>query len=368
MKIPFLSLDFQNNLFREKILSSIERVYDSNNYVLGQNVTNFEKEYSSLNSVKYTIGVGSGLDALFISLKAIGIKKGDEIIVPSNTYIATWLSISNTGAKIVPVEPRIDTYNIDESLIEQKITHNTKAIMPVHLYGHPSEMDKIMRIAKKYNLFVIEDNAQAQLATFKEKFTGTFGHINATSFYPTKNIGAIGEAGAITTDLKKYERFSRLFRNYGSEKTYHNIIIGMNSRIDELQASILNVKLGYINFLNNLRIKSAQSYNNNLEGIKNIIVPFKSKDCKHVYHLYVIRSNARDKLKKYLSENGIGSSIHYPIPPHLQKAYQTLGFNKGNFPIAEELAKTSLSLPIYPGLKENEITYICEKINDFVKI
>ena len=365
MKIPFISFESQLKENKTQLINNIERVLDSQWYVLGGSVKEFENKYKKLSTVKYASGVGSGLDALIISLKALNISKGDEVIVASNAYIASWLSITNVGASIVPVEPNEKTFNIDVNKIEEKITANTKVIMPVHLYGQPCEMDKIMDIAKKYKLFVIEDNAQAHLAKFKGKITGSFGDINATSFYPTKNIGAIGEAGCITTDNIKHAEFSNKFRNYGSSEKYICELIGTNSRLDELQASILNVKLDYIEHWTRQRIEIAKLYTQRLTNL--VETPFFNSNCTHVYHLYVIKTDKRDELKEFLQQKGIGTAVHYPIPPHLQKAYGHLNFKKGDFPIAEKLANQSLSLPIYPGLSNNQVNYICDSIKEFFK-
>ena len=366
--IKFLSFDYQNNIIRDMIFNSLEKLFDSKSYVLGSNVTDFETKYSKINKSKYSVGVGSGLDALTISLKALRIGRGDEVIVASNAYIASWLSVSNVGAKIVPVEPDIETFNIDVHKIEEKITSKTKAIMPVHLFGQPCEMDKIMNIAKKYKLYVVEDNAQAHLAKYNSKITGTFGKINATSFYPTKNLGAIGEAGCITTNDKNLNDFVISYRNYGSSKKYINEIIGTNSRLDEIQACILNVKLKFIKEWNKDRKIIASKYNKLLSKCDFVKTPKSLDKCDHVYHLYVIQINKRDQLQQYLTQNGIGTSIHYPIPPHLQKAYSDLRYKKGDFPIAEKLANTSLSLPIYPGLSNFDIEYICNTVIKFFKI
>jgi dTDP-4-amino-4,6-dideoxygalactose transaminase len=365
MKIPFISFESQLKENKTQLINNIERVLDSQWYVLGESVKEFENKYKKLSRVKYVSGVGSGLDALIISLKALNISKGDEVIVASNAYIASWLSITNVGATIVPVEPNEKTFNIDVDKIEDKITANTKVIMPVHLYGQPCEMDKIIQIAKKYKLFVIEDNAQAHLAKFMGKITGSFGDINATSFYPTKNIGAIGEAGCITTDNIKHAKFSNKFRNYGSSEKYICELIGTNSRLDELQASILNVKLDYIEHWTRQRIEIAKLYTQRLINL--VETPFVNSNCTHVYHLYVIKTDKRDELKEFLLQKGIGTAVHYPIPPHLQKAYSHLNFKKGDFPIAEKLANQSLSLPIYPGLNNDQVNYICDSIKEFFK-
>jgi dTDP-4-amino-4,6-dideoxygalactose transaminase len=365
--IPFNSFKKHNQLFKEQILSSLERVFDSEWYVLGNEVKGFEKEYSVVTEAKYTVGVASGLDALIIALKALDIKPEDEIIVPSNTYIASWLAVSAVNAKIVPVEPDPRTFNICPESIVQAITKNTKVIMPVHLYGQSSNMVAIMTIAKQYNLFVVEDNAQSQLATWNGKFTGSFGDINATSFYPTKNLGAIGEAGAITTNNNGYRDFVITYRNYGSKEKYINEIKGVNSRIDELQAAILNVKLTYLKEFTRERQLIAQRYHSNLKDLSQIELPFVCNEAEHVYHLFVVKSDKRDELAAFLNRNEIQTGIHYPVPPHLQKAYLDLGYKKGDFPIAEKLSKTILSLPLYPGLSFEEVDFVCDKIKSFYK-
>ena len=365
MNIPFINFEYQNKLIENDIFNSLKIFFDSKQYVLGSNVFDFETQYSEINQVKYSVGISSGLDALVIALKALNIGKGDEVIVASNAYIASWISISNVGAKIIPVEPNIETFNIDVNQIESKITSKTKVIMPVHLFGQPCEMDKIMKIAQKYDLYVIEDNAQAHLAKYKNVSTGTFGNINATSFYPTKNLGALGEAGCITTNNKKLRNFALSYRNYGSSKKYINDIIGSNSRLDEIQAGVLNVKLKYLEEWNTNRKIIASKYDDFLSKCNYVKIPKKLSQCDHVYHLYVIQTKKRDGLQKYLKQIGIGTSIHYPIPPPLQKAYSHLGYKIGDFPIAEQLANNSLSLPIYPGLNEKEIKFICNKICKF---
>ncbi len=365
--IPFLSFDYQQNLLGKKLLKKVEKVLESKYYVLGNEVSFFEKEFANLFKSKYAVGVGSGLDGLIIALRALNVMPGDEIIVPSNTYIASWLAISQLGAKIVPVEPDTKTYNIDPLKIEEKITPKTKVIMPVHLYGQACNMTKIMKIANKHNLFVVEDNAQAQLATWEGQFTGTFGNVNATSFYPTKNIGAIGEAGCITTESMEIMKFCKAFRNYGSEQKYINKIKGINSRIDEIQAGFLNVKLDYLEDFTGERRIQAEYYNKNLPNNENCILPYQSSNSKSVFHLYVILTPQRKKLQQYLKENNIGTAIHYPIPPHLQIAYKELNFKKGDFPIAEFLSNNLLSIPLYPGLKRVDQDYIIEKIRSFFK-
>jgi len=364
-KIPFVSLDFQLKDSKKELFEISKNVITSGWYVLGKNLKEFESNYKDLSNVNYAVGVGSGLDALIISLKSLNIKKNDEVIVASNAYIASWLSITNVGATIIPVEPCENSFNIDASKIEDKITKNTKVIMPVHLYGQPCEMDKIMEIARKYGLHVIEDNAQSHLAKFENQITGSFGDINATSFYPTKNIGAIGEAGCITTNNKGLFDYANKYRNYGSSEKYICDIIGTNSRLDEIHAAFLNVKLKNIHKWTSERQKIASHYNERLK--ENVITPYLNPKCTHVYHLYVIKTDKRDGLMEFLQQKGIGTAIHYPIPPHLQKAYSHLNFKKGDFPIAEKLANQSLSLPIYPGLSNDNVNYICDSIKEFFK-
>ncbi len=362
--IPFISFSYKKDQISKEIIDSIYSIIKSEKYVLGENTLEFEKNYSSLINSGYCVGVGSGLDALIIALKSLDIGPEDEVIVPSNTYIASWLAVSSVGAKIVPVEPDIETYNINPEIIENKITKKTKAIMPVHLYGQPCDMTKIMDIAKKNNLYVVEDNAQGHMSKWKNKFTGTFGDINATSFYPTKNIGAIGEAGAITTNNSKLADYAKQYRNYGSKIKYENNIRGTNSRIDEIQASIINVKLKYIVEMNNERIKNAKIYNNYLKNT-DIVIPHNHLDSYHTYHLYVIRHPERDNLQKYLYNKGVQTSIHYPIIPQNQKAYASYRFDSN--PIADQLAKTSLSLPIFPGIGQDKIEYISNLLIEFCK-
>jgi len=307
------------------------------------------------------------LDAIIIALKTLNIGKGDSVIVPSNTYIATWLAVSYVGAEIIPVEPHPKTYNIDPTKIESAIQSNTKVIIPVHLYGQICEMDKIMAIAQKYNLFVIEDNAQAQGTYFKGKISGSWGHINATSFYPGKNLGALGDAGAITTNDEHLAQKAKTIRNYGSQKKYYNEVKGINSRLDELQAAFLKVKLKYLDEWNKERNQIAQWYYDYLKEIDEIILPTIHPDATSNYHLFVIRTPKRNELQEYLHQHQIGTLIHYPVPPHLQEAYKELGYKKGAFPIAEEIADTCLSLPMYPGLSKENVEYIAQTIKNFFK-
>jgi dTDP-4-amino-4,6-dideoxygalactose transaminase len=365
MNIPFVSFEYMHQPIKAEMLKAFEAFYDSNWFVLGERVKQFEQAYANFNKVEYTVGVSNGLDALYIALKTLDIKAGNEVIVPSNTYIATWLAVSYTGATPIPVEPDIHTYNINPALIEAAITSKTRAIMPVHLYGQCCEMDAIMAIAEKHNLFVIEDNAQAQGACFNNKLTGSFGELNGTSFYPGKNLGALGDAGAVTTNNLELAQKAKMLRNYGSQKKYYNEVIGYNMRLDECQAAFLSVKLKHLPSWTKQRQEIASWYNDLLEGVGDLVLPQVHAQATHVYHLYVVRTNQRDALQQYLNTQSIGTLIHYPIPPHLQPAYGHLPYQKGSFPLAEAIAETCLSLPIWPGLTKQQVFDIAKLISTF---
>jgi dTDP-4-amino-4,6-dideoxygalactose transaminase len=340
---------------REEMQEAFQRVYDSYWYIQGKELDLFEKEYAQLSKTKYSIGVSNGLDALVLSLRVLGIGPGDEVIVPSNTYIATALAVSHVGATPIFVEPRMETYNINPDLIPLAITKKTKAIMPVHLYGQACEMDAVMEIAKAHNLYVVEDNAQAHLSSFNGQLTGSFGDVNGTSFYPGKNLGALGDAGAVTTNSEELATRIKTLRNYGSAVKYYNEEIGYNNRLDELQAAFLRVKLNYLQEWINQRKEIAQWYNEELKLRNDLVLPYVHENADHVYHLYVVRTSNREKLQQELTEKGIQTMIHYPVPPHLQKAYKHLGYKQGDFPIAEEIARTCLSLPVWPGMLNSDI-------------
>lgn len=365
MAIPFLSFTPQHDPIRAKVLAALATVYDSQWYVLGDQVKSFEKAYANFNKVQHCIGVANGLDALHLALLALNVGPGDEVLVPSNTYIATWLAVSFVGAIPVPVEPNPATYNIDPNQIEAAITPRTKGIMPVHLYGQACEMGPIMEVARRYGLWVVEDNAQAQGATWQGDITGGFGKANGTSFYPGKNLGALGDAGAVTTNDEVLGGKIRTLRNYGSQKKYYNEIIGQNSRLDELQAAVLNVKLPYLQKWTQQRRAVASLYDNYLAGIGDLVLPAVADGATHVYHLYVVRTTSRDALQQYLQEQGIGTLIHYPVPPHRQEAYLHLAIPEGTYPIAEELARTSLSLPMWPGMQETEVKEVADAMIGF---
>ncbi|NMA13120.1 MAG: DegT/DnrJ/EryC1/StrS family aminotransferase [Chloroflexi bacterium] len=365
MKVPFLDLSKQYTSISSEIDNAYSRVINSGWYILGEEVETFEKEFAEYNKVDHCIGVGNGLEALQLILMGLDIGRGDEVIVPANTYIATWLAISYVGAKIIPVEPDISTFNIDPLLIEKAITERTRAILPVHLYGQYSEMDQIISIAKKYNLAIIEDAAQNHGGLYRGNFSGALSNAAAFSFYPTKNLGAFGDAGAIVTNDELLAKKLKILRNYGLEKKYQNIVKGHNSRLDPLQAAFLRVKLSYLEEWNQKRNRIASFYVDKLKGYDPIILPSVSENVKHVWHQFVIRCKERDELIGHLKNDGIDTMIHYPIPPHLSQAYEDLGYKVGDFPITEELAKTMISLPIDPFLTEDEIQYVCESIHSF---
>ena len=368
--INFLDLKGINLQHKVELQEAFNRVLNSGWYILGKEVEAFEDEFASYCDVKHCIGVGNGLDALHLILRGFDIGDGDEVIVPSNTYIATWLAVSYAGAKPVPVEPDIRTYNIDPKLFEAKITKKTKAIIAVHLYGQVADMDPINTLAKKYNLKVIEDSAQAHGAQYKGKMVGNLGDASGFSFYPGKNLGALGDAGAVTTNDDELAERIRMLRNYGSEKKYYNEVKGYNSRLDELQAAFLRVKLKYLDQENQRRREIAQFY---CENIKNpeIILPnlgnpslFTSPfSLSHVWHQFVIRNAKRDKLQKYLEENGIQTMIHYPVPPHKQKTYCEM--NNLSFPISEKIHREILSLPVSPSMFKSDIEFIVGKLNAY---
>lgn len=332
-------------------------------YVLGNEVKSFEEEFAAYTNSKYCVGLASGLDALWMAFRILGIGTGDEVIVQGNTYIASVMGITMNGATPVFVEPD-EYYNIDASKIEEKITDKTKAVLVVHLYGQASEMDKITAIAKKHNLKIVEDCAQSHGADFDGKRTGTFGDIGCFSFYPSKNLGAFGDAGAIVTDDKKIAEDFRIYRNYGSEKRYYNKVVGANSRLDEIQAGLLRVRLSHMKELTEEKIAIADRYSRELHNSK-IELPKVRDKATAIWHQYVIRTDRRDELIEYLNKREIGTIIHYPIPPHLSEAYGYLGYSEGAFPITENYAKTVLSIPMYNGMTREEQTYVIDAINGF---
>lgn len=338
-------------------------VLRSGSYVLGKEVKSFEEEFAQYTGDKYCVGLASGLDALWIAFRLLNIGKGDEVIVQGNTYIASVMGITINGATPIFVEPD-EHFEIDVNKIEAAITPKTKAILVVHLYGMASKMDKVVDLCKKYNLKLVEDCAQSHGAMFNGKMTGTFGDVGCFSFYPSKNLGAFGDAGAVVVNDEKLANDFRTFRNYGSEKRYYNKVVGANSRLDELQAGLLRVKLSHIDELTKEKVKIAEAYSKQLNNPL-IKLPQVIPGATSVWHQYVIRCNERERLINYLNEKEIGTIIHYPIPPHLSEAYQCLGYKKGDFPITENLAETVLSIPMYNGMTEEEQSYVIDAINNF---
>ena len=349
--------------YQEEFEKKAIEVLRSGWYIMGKELEAFEHEFATYIGSKYCVGLASGLDALWIAFRALKISKGDEVIVQGNTYIASVMGITLNGATPVFVEPD-EYFNIDADKIEEKITSKTKAILVVHLYGQASNMSKIRALCDKYDLKLVEDCAQSHGASFDGKTTGTFGDIGCFSFYPSKNLGAFGDGGAIVTDNEEIAEFIRIFRNYGSEKRYHNKIVGANSRLDEIQAGLLRVRLGHLNEMTDEKNKLSLRYLEELSNDK-IALPKIRKGATHIWHQFVIRCPYRDELMKYLDEQGIGTIIHYPIPPHLSEAYSYLGMNKGDLPITEEYADTVLSIPLYNGMKKEEQDYVISRINAF---
>lgn len=332
-------------------------------YVLGGQVSSFEEEFAEYTGAKYCVGLASGLDALWIAFRLLGIGKGDEVIVQGNTYIASVMGITMNGATPVFCEPD-DYFEIDTDKIENLITEQTKAILVVHLYGMASRMDKIVELCKKHNLKLVEDCAQSHGARFHGQMTGTFGDVGCFSFYPSKNLGAFGDAGAIVTNDETLAKEFRIFRNYGSEKRYYNKVVGANSRLDELQAGLLRVRLSHMEELTEEKRKIAERYSREIRNEK-IRLPRVIEGASCVWHQYVIRCEERDRLMNYLNEREIGTIIHYPVPPHLAEAYQYLGHREGFLPITEHLAKTVLSIPIYNGMTEEEQICVIQALNEF---
>lgn len=364
MRIPFVSFIPLEKELDKDLRAAFDRVLARSWYIEGEEDKAFEEAFAGYCGVKYAVGTGNGLDALMLALKALGIGEGDEVIVPSNTYIATALAVTYVGANPVFVEPVIDTFNIDPSLIEEKITPATKAIMPVHLYGQVCDMDPVMEIAEKHDLYVIEDCAQAHGATYKGRKAGTFGDAAGFSFYPGKNLGALGDAGAVVTNNKDLADKVRALGNYGSDYKYHHIYQGNNSRLDELQAAFLAAKLPLLDKVNEDRRRIAKAYS---EGITNdkVILPYVREDCVPVWHIYAVRCGERDALEKHLNDLGIGTNKHYPIPIHLQECYKDLGIAQGCLPIAEQISATELSLPLYYGMTDEQIRFVIDSVNSF---
>ncbi len=362
MKIPFSTMQYMQEEIHEEITKKFEEIYQKGWYILGDEVSKFEKEYKEHIGTKYCIGVGNGLEALYIALLALDIGEGDEVIVPSNTYIATALAVSYAGAKPILVDPDIDTYNLSANGLEDAITKKTKAIIAVHLYGQSADMDEIIKIAKRHNLYVIEDCAQSHNALYKGKQTGSLGDIGCFSFYPGKNLGALGDAGAIVTNDASIAKKARAISNYGSIEKYHHIYKGINSRLDELQAGFLRIKLKRLDQYTKERVRLAQKYLTEITNPK-IILPTIGSNRTHVFHVFAIRCQTRDDLKSYLEKHGVETGIHYPISIAKQEAY--LNDHLNDLEIASKIANEELSLPLYYGMSEEEIEYVINLLNQY---
>jgi dTDP-4-amino-4,6-dideoxygalactose transaminase len=361
MKVPFLDLRRVHLELRSELDAAYRRAMDSGWYILGQEVMEFEREFAAYCGARHCVGVGNGLDALTLILRGYDIGPGDEVIVPSNTYIATWLAVSRTGAQPVPVEPDPATFNLDPARIEQAITPRTRAIIPVHLYGLPAEMDAINGLMRPRGLKVIEDAAQAHGARYRGRRAGSLGDAAGFSFYPSKNLGAFGDGGAVVTDDARLAERVAAFRNYGSRKRNEHEVQGCNSRLDELQAALLRVRLRHLDEWNERRRACARLYASLLSGTR-LSLPSDQPGTEHAWHLYVIRAAQRDALQRALEARGVTTLIHYPVPPHLQPAYQDLGLREGALPISEAMHREVLSLPIGPHVSEDEVRYVATAV------
>lgn len=365
--IPFLDLKPVYLAAREAIDAALLRVAASGWYLLGKELTEFEAAYASYCGATHCIGVANGLDALHLALLALGVGPGDEVIVPSNTYIATWLAASQCGARPVPVEPIELTYNLDPDQIEAAITQRTKAILPVHLYGQPADMDSICAIAARHGLAVLDDCAQAHAAMYKGRRVGSLADLSAWSFYPGKNLGAFGDGGAVTTSDNELDGKLRMLRNYGSRMKYVNEVKGFNSRLDDIQAAVLAAKLRHLDEASAQRRSIAQRYLEGLAGLP-LTLPYVPEWADPAWHLFVVRHENRDALQKQLAERGIGTLIHYPIPPHMQASYAELGYAQGDFPIAERIHAEVLSLPLWPGMTDTQVARVIEAVRAVLEL
>jgi len=366
VKVPFLNIRSAYDELENQIGDALERVAKSGTYIFGSEVEAFETEFANYCGASHAVGVASGLDALHLSIRALDIGPGDEIIVPSNAYIATWLSITHAGARPIPVEPDQVTYNIDASRIEAVITSRTKAILALHLYGQPADLAPILRIAKHHGIYVIEDAAQAHGATYRKKRIGAHGNVVAWSYYPSKNLGAMGDAGAVTTDDAKLAERIRILRNYGSKIRYVNEVCGFNSRLDPIQAAVLRVKLSKLDEWNSRRAVQAETYLHLLKDEAELILPQVLDSCSPAWHLFVVRHRKRDQLRAALLDKGVETLIHYPVPPHLQAAYHGQ-WEAHSFPIASMLANEVFSLPIGPHMTDGAVDYVCDVLKSEIQ-
>lgn len=365
MTVPFASFRPMHDELRQQLEQAYNKVMDSSYFILGKECKAFEEEFAAYCGAKYCVGVANGLDALFLILKAMDIGEGDEVIVPSNTFIATALAVSYTGATPVFVEPELKSYNMDPARLEAAITDQTKAVIAVHLQGRPADMDRILQIAGKYGLKVIEDAAQAHGVRYKGKKVGTFGDAAGFSFYPGKNLGALGDGGAVVTNNRELADKVRAIGNYGSNQKYSHIYKGVNSRLDELQAAFLRVKLTQLDKWNDARTAIAKKYFAGIQNEKIALPPKPDGDFGHIYHVFAIRCRERDALEQYLADLGVGTVKHYPVPMHLQDCYADLGYKRGDFPIAEEISDTIISLPMFYGMTDAQVQYVIDVINQF---
>jgi dTDP-4-amino-4,6-dideoxygalactose transaminase len=367
MKVNFLDLKIQNRMIKDEVMKEIGDVIDSAAFAGGPYVEKFENEFAKFCECKYSAGVGNGTDALWVALIALGIGKGDEVITTPNSFIATAEAISYAGATPVFIDVLDKTYSMNLEMLEKAITEKTRAIIPVHIFGQVCDMDPILEIARKHNLFVIEDACQAHGARYKNKPAGSIGDAGAFSFYPGKNLGAYGEAGAVTTNNENLIKKIRMFRDHGQVTKYYHDMIGWNARMDGIQGAVLNIKLKYLDKSNDDRRSIAKKYEKLLGSMEEITLPFEAEYSKHIYHIYGIRVKNRDGLMNYLKENDIGCGIHYPVPIHLQNAYKELSYKKGSFPVAEKSAEEFISLPMFSGLKEEEVEFVAKTIKDYLK-
>ncbi len=365
MKVPFVDLQTMHRPIRDELAEAMLAVLDRGDFILGKDVAGLEEEYAAYIGTKYAVGLDNGLTALELSLRAYDIGEGDEVIIPANTFVATAAAVTFAGAKVVPVDINPDTYTIDPNLIEDAITPRTRAIIPVHLYGLPSDMDPIMEIANRRNLIVLEDVAQAHGATYKGKRMGSFGHVAAFSFYPTKNLGALGDAGIMTTNDEKVVEKIKMLRNCGSKIKYVHELEPFNHRLDSIQAAALRVKLRHLDSWSDGRRRAAKLYNELFAG-SDVVTPITPEGYTHVFHLYVVRTARRDELQKFLSERGVGTAIHYPIPVHLQPFYADLGYKKGDFPVTDEQADQIVSLPMFPDMTAEQVEYVATQVKELL--
>jgi dTDP-4-amino-4,6-dideoxygalactose transaminase len=368
MKVPFLDLKANYLSVKDEIQASINEVLDNTAYILGNKVQSFENKFAQAHGVKYCYGLGSGTDANHLALWALGIKAGDEVIIPANTFIATAWGATLCGATPVFVDCSEASYNIDPSKIEQAITPRTKAIVAVHLYGQPADMDPLKEVARRHNLFLLEDAAQAHLAEYKGVRVGGLGDAASFSFYPGKNLGAYGEGGAVTTNDEKLAASFKMIREHGQSQKYHHEVYGHNYRMEGIQGAVLDVKMKYIQEWTEKRRKNASLYREMLGDIEEIQLPAELPYARHVYHLFVIQTKNREKLQNSLNENGIGTGLHYPVPLHMQNCFKHLGYKKGNFPVTEKLAENCLSLPMFPEMTETQVEIVANKIRSFFKV